>query len=567
MQKKVQQVSVLSAGIALILLLSIINIRFDFTTDGRYTLTQPTQKVLASVVEPVRIDVFLTGELPADYKKLSLATEALLQEFATRAPLQVQFKELPLKSTDSSDSYLLDSLVRLGVVFERSTESEGTTICPSAVVYNGKAAPVAIDLRSAKKVFKAYNIVTDVPQEDVEATRNAAEALLEYKFINAIDKVTRTYVPTIAYVVGNGEPIDLTVNDLGESLRNNYRLGVFDLKKGFPNPQQIDALLIVKPTQAFTEDDKLKLDQYLMGGGKLIWCIDRLYAELDSLMRSNADFVAFDRNLNLDDVLFKYGVRINTDLVLDLNCSKVPIVVGYNPDRSPIMQRMPWPYYPFAMAQNSPITKNVDRVLTLFPSSIDTVKATGIKKTVLLASDTNSRIIGSPAMVKLKTIETESDFGLFNKSAVPIAVLLEGSFNSLYANTITQAQRDTILKQTGQEFKKSGKPSQQIVIADADVVTNAVSKTTGPLPMGMLAMENYTFANKDFFLNSVDYLIGKNQLYVARNKEVTLRLLDKEKIEQQKTSVQLLAVGLPISLVVLLGFVLQYFRKRTYGSK
>ncbi|MFN3666155.1 MAG: Gldg family protein, partial [Sediminibacterium sp.] len=283
-------------------------------------------------------------------------------------------------SNDTARAILYDSLASLGVIFERSeiTSSDKSTaqlIIPSALVRYGNRRPIAIDLRSSRKIFRQYNVMNDVePLEDKEATRNAAEALLEYKFANAIDKLTRKNIPTIAYLVGNGEPTDLKVNDLGESLRNEYRLAVFDLKQGYPDPTLIDAMIIVKPTQTFTEEDKLKLDQYVMNGGKLIWFIDKLHAELDSLMRSQAEYTAFDRGLDIDDLLFKYGVRINGDLLQDLNCSKIPIVIGRNPDGSPNMQRVPWPYYPFLASQtNNPISKNIDRVLPIFPSSIDTV--------------------------------------------------------------------------------------------------------------------------------------------------------------------------------------------------
>ncbi len=277
------------------------------------------------------INVFLTGDLPADYKKLSIATQDLLREFSDLSSnnVKVSFETPGEGLPDSLKMQLYDSLARLGVVFERNEDisetgnkSTNQLIIPSALVYYKQQKPYAIDLRSSRTVFKNFNVVNDEPQPDKEATRNAAEALLEFKFANAIDKLTRTVVPAVAYCVGNGEPVDLTVNDLGESLRNEYRLGVFDLKKGYPNPDEINALLIVKPTQAFTDEDKLKIDQYVMNGGKVLWFVDKLYAELDSLMRSQADFIAYDRNLNIDDILFKYGVRINGDLLQDLTARK-----------------------------------------------------------------------------------------------------------------------------------------------------------------------------------------------------------------------------------------------------
>ncbi|TAJ58182.1 MAG: gliding motility-associated ABC transporter substrate-binding protein GldG, partial [Chitinophagaceae bacterium] len=394
--------------------------RVDLTAEKRYSVTNATQTLLESVDSVINIQVFLTGDLPADYKKLSIATKDLLDEFRSLSGnlVHVSFEKPGEDITnDTLKVKFYDSLSRLGVVFERaeSVESEKETnqlIIPSALVSFRKGQkPIAVDLRSSRKIFKQFNVVNDnSPQEDVEATRNAAEALLEFKFADAIDKLTRKYVPTVAYLVGNGEPVDFKVNDLGESLRNEYRLAVFDIKQGYPDPAMIDALIIVKPTQPFTEEDKLKIDQYVMNGGHVIWFIDKLHAELDSLMRSQAEYTAFDRGLELDDILFKYGVRINPDLLQDLNCSKIPIVIGTNADGSPKMQRVPWPYYPFLSSRdNNPISKNLERVLPIFPSSIDTVKAPGIRKTILLTSDTNSRRISSPAIVSINSVKDDND--------------------------------------------------------------------------------------------------------------------------------------------------------------
>ncbi|MEP6846524.1 MAG: gliding motility-associated ABC transporter substrate-binding protein GldG, partial [Panacibacter sp.] len=465
-----------------------------------------------------------------------------------------------------------------GVVFEQAQDVSKTNdkatkqlIIPSALVSDGNRKPFAIDLRSSRKVFKNFNVVNDIPLEDKEATLNAAEALLEFKFANAIDKLTRTYVPVVAYTIGNGEPLPLRdprVNDIGKSLENEYRLGIFDLKQGYPDPQQIDALLIVKPTQAFTDEDKLKIDQYVMHGGKVVWCIDKLYAELDSLMRSQSDFVAFDRNLNVDDILFKYGVRINGDLLQDLNCAKIPIVVGQNPDGSPQMQRFPWPYYPFvSTTNNNPITKNLDRVLPIFPSSIDTVDAPGIQKTILLASDTNSRRLTSPAIVSLNSIKDDADFAGFNKSYVPVAVLLEGNFTSLYANRLTKTIQDSVTRSLGKSFAgASEKPTKQIVMSDADIVTNAVSPSTGPLSMGEIPFENYRFANREFFLNCIDYLVSNNGIFQARNKDFTLRLLDKKKVEAQRSTWQFINIAVPILVILLFGALYQWRRKQKFSA-
>lgn len=555
---------------------SLFRYRIDLTAEKRFSLTDPTKDLLHNLDSTINIQVFLTGDLPADYKKLSIATQDLLNEFRdlSNNRIQIRYENPGEGLDDSSKAYLYDSLSRLGVVFEQtqdvSSSSDKATnqlIIPSALVTYSNRKPFAIDLRSSRKVFKHFNVVNDIPQEDKEATLNAAEALLEFKFANAIDKLTRTYVPIVAYAVGNGEPVDYRINDLGESLRNDYRLAIFDLKQGYPDPQQIDAMLIVKPTETFTDEDKLKIDQYVMHGGKVIWCIDKLYAELDSLMRSQSDFVAFDRNLNIDDILFKYGVRINGDLLQDLNCAKIPIVVGQNPDGSPQMQRFPWPYYPFvSTTNNNPITKNLDRVLPIFPSSIDTVGAPGIQKTILLASDTNSRRITSPAIVSLNSIKDDADFQSLNKSYVPVAVLLEGRFSSLYANRLTKNIQDSVTRALGKPFAIGAeKPTKQIVMSDADIVTNSVSQSTGPLSMGEIPFENYRFANREFFLNCIDYLVSNNGVFQARNKDFTLRLLDKKKVEDQRSMWQAINIAVPIVVILLFGMLYQWRRKQKFS--
>lgn len=562
--------------VAIIYLTANIGMRADLTEDKRYSLTNATKQLLTNVDSVIEIDVFLTGNLPADYKKLSVATKELLEDFTSISGNLIRVKfEKPGEelSNDTAKAILYDSLARLGVVFERTEitntdESTSQLIIPSALVKYGNRKPIAIDLRSSRRIFKQYNVLNDVePLEDKEATRNAAEALLEYKFANAIDKLTREYIPTIAYLVGNGEPIDMKINDLGESLRNDYRLAVFDLKQGYPDPTIIDALVIVKPTSVFTEEDKLKLDQYVMNGGKVIWFIDKLHAELDSLMRSQAEYTAYDRGLDIDDLLFKYGVRINGDLLQDLNCSKIPIVVGRNPDGSPNMQRVPWPYYPFLSSKtDNPISKNLDRVLPIFPSSIDTVKAPGIQKTILLASDTNSRSISSPALVTINSVKSEEDLFTFNRSYVPVAVLLEGKFQSLFANRAGADLMDSVQRTTGKPFQRVAlKEGKQIVVSDADIVTNALSNTTGPLPMGELPFEGYRFANREFFLNCIDYLVSNNGLFESRNKTIVLRLLDKEKITSQKTTWQFINIVTPLLILAIAGGIIQWRRKKKYG--
>lgn len=542
---------------------SLTKARIDLTEENRFTISNSTRQLLKNLEEPVTIEVYLTGDLSAGFKKLSLAAEELLSEFKEYGKGNLTFtftrpgEDLP----DSLKYIVIDSLMQMGI---RPFNSQVTTsagdetterlIFPAAMVsYNGKKLPV--DLMSGKSGM------------DEESSLNYSEALLEFKFADAIDKLTRKQWPVVAYAAGNGEPLNPTVRDLFETLSNNYRFGVIDLSSGTLDPDTINALLIVKPSQAFTETQKLKIDQYVMNGGNVVWFIDKLYAEFDSLLRAQADFVAFDKNLNLDDILFKYGARINGDLLQDLKSAKQPLVVGQMGDQ-PQIQRVPFPYYPLlSSTTDHPISKNLDDVLSIFPSTIDTVKAPGITKTVLLASDTNSRTLSTPALVTLQSVKTEEDFRNFNKSYLPVAVLLEGQFTSLYANRFTAQMRDSLTSFSGKPFLALGsKPAKQIVVSDGDIVTNQVTQSTGALTMGRQLYENYQFANREFLMNALDYIVNPNGVLDTRSKDVTLRLLDKQAVSQQKNVWQLVNIILPILLVVLFGWLYQVKRKKDYAS-
>ena len=540
---------------------SLLHTKIDLTKEKRYTLSPSTKKLLGKLNEEVEIDVYLTGNLSSGFRKLKIAADELLENYRdySNGNLHYKFIKPDAGLDDSAKALLYDSLVRIGIKpfnnkeYTNDEKSE-RWIFPSALVkYKDKM--LAVDLMSGKSGM------------DEESTLNYSEALLEFKFDDAINKLTKTEFPVVAYAAGNGEPLNPSVRDLFEIMRTNYRFGVMDLNTGVLNADTIKALMIVKPSIAFTEQEKIKIDQFIMQGGKVIWCIDKLYAEFDSLLRAKSDFVAFDKNLNLEDQLFKYGVRINSDLLQDINSAKQPLIVG-NAGGKPQIERLPFPYYPLlSTASDNSIAKNLDHVLSIFPSSIDTVKASGITKTILLASDTNSRTISTPAIVSLQSVKSEEDMRTFTKGHVPVAVLLEGKFSSLYANRFSREILDSVQHLTGIAFlPTAARPSKQIILSDADIVTNVVTQTQGALPMGMQQFENYQFANREFLLNCMDYLVGDAGILETRNKDLTLRILDKNKIQEEKTIWQLINILLPILLVLLIGGIIQWLRKKKYAA-
>jgi len=573
---KVKYLITVGALIFINVFFSFYNFQFDLTKEHRYTYNESTKQIVAAIVKPIKIHLYLGGDLPAYYKTIEVSTTQLLDRFKQINPKAISWEiELPSALYKNDALYqFYDSLSKLGLPIQRVQSENASSdkrvdqlIIPGALIELEGQAPIIIDLRSSKKIFKPYNIVKDIPEEDKEATANAAVALLEYKFTQALYLLNRTVVPNIAYLTGNGEPVNLTVNHLGESIMHGYNLAVFDLKKGFPNPQKIKTLIIVKPSQPFTEMDKLKLDQYVMGGGNIIWAIDKLFAEYDSLQKTKGSYIAFDRSLAIDDLLFKYGARINSNLVQDLNCAKLPMVVGKEENGSPIIQRMPWPYFPFLQGnENNPIVQNIDRVLTYFPSSIDTISVAGIQKTILLSTDTNSRMLSSPNLVDINSGKQEGELESFQKHHIPVAILLEGKFPSLFSNRLSASMLDSIKLATGKNYlAKAIAQAKQVIIADADILTNQVDTKRGPLPMGMMPYEEYQFANYDFFVNTIAYLNEPKGLLDSRNKENILRLLNRQKVEEHKFLIQIILVLGPIILLGLFFFIWTGYRKRQFA--
>ena len=562
------------------LLLNVLShlypLQIDLTKDQRYTMSSQSNLLIQDIKQPVKIHFYLGGELPAHYKKLELATIQLLDQLQQINPTWISWEQT-VPGEQFKDSALMifyDSLQKQGLPIDRFQNTGTITdkkvdqlLVPGLLIQVEGQKPIAIDLRSSKQFFKPYNIVKELPEIDIEASFNAAEALLEYKIVQAIYLMNRTERPSIAYLVGNGEPLDFTVNDLGQSIKNQYNLGVFDLKKGFPDASKINTLLIVKPTMRFTELDQLKIDQFILAGGNVIWALDPLYAEYDSLRNTDGAYLAYDRGLGLEAQLFKYGVRVNANLVQDLNCAKLPMVVGVDASGAPTIQRVPWPYYPFAQAGSEhPMVQNMDRVLTAFPASLDTVRALGITKTILLTTDTTSRIISSPTMIQLNSGQQEGELASFTKKSIPVAVLLEGQFKSAFTGRLTQALMDSIQLATGKAFVTNGnKPAKQIVLSDADLITNFVDAQKGPLPMGMIPYEGVQFANPVFFQNMIAYLNEPVSLLEARKKNLVLRRLDPGKVAENRLWIQLVLLLGPMFLLGLGYWGAFYFRQSRFA--
>ena len=550
---------------ALIVIANVVatqyHFRIDLTQEKRYTLSSPTKNLLRTLPGRVSVTIFLEGEMPAGLKKLSKSAKELLEEFKEygKSNLQFELKKPAEGMDDTSRKLFIDSLYKLGLkpTNVKATAKEGAEeqrmVFPGALL-TFKDRALGVDFLEGQSFMDGINSL------------NNAEALLEYKFANAIQKITADSVPAVGYLTGNGEPLTYNVYDLiDRTLKPNYGFAVLNIDSLPLIPLNFNSIVIVKPTRPFSERQKLKIDQYIMYGGKVIWLIDNLYAEMDSLMRRQSDFVAFDRGLNLEDQLFKYGVRINQDLLQDLQCDKIPLVIG-NLGNQAQMELRPFPYFPLLSSYSDhPIAKNLDKILSIFPNSIDTVKSPGIKKTILLASSENSRILNTPAVVSFNSIKTAEDINTFNKSHVPVAVLLEGKFNSIFTNRLSRSMADTLSSLYRQPFLPvSETPNKMIVIANADIVTNVFTKNKGPLTMGFNQFTEYQYSNKDFFLNCMEYLVNASGVLETRSKDFTLRLLDPKKVENERSFWQFINVVLPIFVIILGAFFYQLIRKKKY---
>ncbi|MBP6022648.1 gliding motility-associated ABC transporter substrate-binding protein GldG [Ferruginibacter sp.] len=540
-------------------LASLYHTRLDFTDEKRFTLSKPTKKILKNIDDAVQVDIFLKGEFPSGFKKLANSTAETLNEFKEVSGNKLQYNfvspddEMEGAAVKWGDTLSALGLYPINLKSQLKAGEQQQLVFPVALVHY-KDGVLPVNLYSGNKTFIS------------PAELNSAEALMEFKFADAINKLSQAEKPMIAYSSGNGEPQDVRSYDLAENvLRPDYNLKQFNLKINALIPDTFKLLMIVKPTQPFTDEEKLKIDQFVMRGGKLLVFQDKLEAELDSLKSMSNQVVAFDRNLGLDDLLFKYGARINPDLVMDLQCDFLPFVVN----GSEQMEYLHWNYFPlFDSKSNHLINKNLGLVAGKFVNSIDTVEAEGIKKTVLLSSSPNARTIATPALISGKENINAAEDEKYKKSNIPVAVLLEGKFQSLYSNRVSQAMKDS-LEKYGAFFQQQALTDNKIiVVADGDMVLNSVQKNE-PLPMGVNpytygSQYQYEFANKDFLQNCLDYLINPSGLAEAKAKDYTLRLLDTKKITEQKTTWQLINIAVPVLLVFLFAIVYQWRCKRKY---
>ena len=560
--KGLQRITQLLLIIGIIIFINIIANYFfgfiDLTEEKRYTLSSSTHKVMNSLDENLFVRVLLDGDLPPGFKRLENSTKELLDDLKDINPNIQYIFEDPLEGSTKVIEARRDQLGKDGVIPVVLTYNDGKEVTQKGIY---PYALLSFKGRNSKiSLLKEQNI-----GEEDEIVLNRSIELLEYKFANQIQKLTLTRRQNIAFSSGHGElPFEKTIR-LQKELENFYNVGRLNLDSLVVIDQELDLLIIPAPQETFDDKAKFKIDQYIMNGGKVMWLIEKLDADLDSINKHRF-YVPNDIVTGIDDLLFKYGAKIQPNLVLDLECSAIPQVVGQQ-DGKPQTLLYKWFYHPLAIAnRNHPIGKNLDRVNLFFPSSIDTVKTKfPVLKTPILSTSPYSRYQLNPVRLNFEILKYPPQQDQFNKGIQVMGMLLEGEFESAYSNRITPNFQAT-LDQLGITFKSKSLPTKQIIISDADFMKNRInSRTNTAEPIGYNIWEQKVFdGNKDFILNSIEYLLDDSGVLDSRSKEVKLRLLDAVKTKQERKKWQFINIGLPLLFLALFGFLFNIIRKRRF---
>lgn len=517
--------------------------RFDLTEDHRYTLSEATISIVENIEDVVTVKVYLQGDFPSEFKRLQTETKLHLEELkAINKKIQFRF----INPEDKGQELINNGLEPSNLQIQENGKLSEIVIFPWAVVqYKNKTENVSL----LKDIFS-----NSQDQQLESSIQN-----LEYAFSNAIYKVTSEKSKKIAIIKGNGELEDIYLADFLRSINQYYHLAPFTLDSVAKQPQNtlksilnFDLAIIAKPTEKFSEEEKFTIDQFIMNGGKTLWLIDNVQAELDSLMYTG-EALAFPRDLGLTDLFFNYGIRINYDLIADLYSSEIPLATG-NVGNQTQFNTFSWQYFPLVNSQNNhAINNNIEAVNFKFTNSIDTLK-NNIQKTVLLQSSQLSKPEGTPTIISLKSISKQADQTNFSDGNKSLAILLEGEFKSAYADRV---------KPYTTENKNISKQNKMIVIADGDLIANEISKGQ-PLELGVDKWTNQRFGNKEFLLNSVSFLLDDTGLINIRSKTVKIEFLNKEKAFQESGKWQLINIIFPLIILTLFGLIFNYLRKKRF---
>ncbi|WP_418262608.1 gliding motility-associated ABC transporter substrate-binding protein GldG [Flavobacterium faecale] len=546
-----------------ILFLVLINIigsfffhRFDLTKDKRYTLSDTSLKIISQIHEPLYIKIYMQGELPAEFKRLQQETKQLLEEFqAYNNNISFEFIN-PLENEDSS----MDNIKQLYIkgltpvnitVDDRGKQSQAMVFPWAIAYYKNKEINIPL-LKNIMGASTTEKVIGSVQH-------------LEYSIADALNKATIDKQKKIAVIKGNGELQDILMAKFLLQIRESYHIGPFTLDSVTKNPistldalKKYDLAIIAKPTETFTDAEKQVLDQFIINGGKSLWLIDQVTAEMDSLYNPAGATLAFPKDLGLNDMFFKYGFRINPDIIKDEQGTPIKLATGEQGSATQY-QDFNWKFAPLVYSESQhPIVKNLGGIKFDFANPIDTLK-NDIKKTVLLTSSKYSKKIGTPVEINLNIVTEETSPNHYiNTGNKPLSILLEGKFKSVFENRILPFDQ--------KDYHAIGNPNKMIVISDGDIIKNQLDKNGEPVELGFDQRSGNLYDNKDFMLNCVNYLLDDTGLINIRSKDLDLPLLDKEKVYENYTQTQLLTIGLPLVLLGIFGILSTYIRKKKYSK-
>lgn len=529
--------------------------RFDLTKDKRYTLSPTSLQIVKQVKNPLSIKIYMQGELPADFRRLQLETKQLLEEFqAYNSNIVFEFVNPMENGEDNMEvvkSLYQKGLTPINITVDDKGKQSQEMVFPWAVaVYNNKEVNIPL-LKNIMGASTTQKVIGSIQH-------------LEYSIADAINKITKDRQKKVAIIKGNGELSERYIGKLLQQIKESYFIAPITLDSVAKNPngtlkelKKYDLAIISKPTEKFSDEEKQVLDQFIMNGGKTLWLVDQVAADMDSLYNQAGATLAYPRDLNLNDMFFKYGFRINPDLVKDENGSPIKLATGEQGSATQY-QDFIWKFAPFVQPSSQhPIVKNLGGIKFDFASPIDTLK-NGIKKTVLLQSSQYSKTIGTPSEINLNIVTektTPADYA--DKGNINLSVLLEGSFHSAFENRVLPFKESS--------FQAKGKPTKMIVVADGDIARNQLDKNMMPVELGYDQRTGNLYDNKDFMMNCVNYLLDDTGLINIRSKDVELPLLDKEKVYENYTTTQFITIGLPILILLVFGLVFTFLRKKKYS--
>jgi ABC-2 type transport system permease protein len=564
----------LGGGIAVVLLAiyiaGFLRIRADLTSEQRYTLTPATRELVRGLQDIVYVKVYLDGELPADLRRLRQAVRDLLDEFRAEQPdlVQYTFIDPSAGNDDALRRQVYDKLQEQGLRYSsirlrgKSGFSEHIVFPGALVTFRDKTVPVQL-LRGQLR-----------PEaNDAAEMVNRSINNLEYAFASAIRQVTSVRRPRIAFLEGHGELPAPQVMDITKALEERYTVSRVRIDERIDalsdrNPagnyrlNKYELLIVAKPDSLFPPRDRYVIDQFVMNGGRVLWLVDAMNAHLDSL-RKNQVSIATPLDLGLDELLFAYGARINKDLIVDQSCAPIEVFTERFGDE-PKLERLPWYFEPVLIAESHhPVVSNIDPVHTRFVSSMDTIGAEGVRKTILLTSSPRSRFLRSPVRISLGILQVDMDFARSSTPRMPVAVLLEGRFNSAYTDRLPPA----FSTDPAVGHRDQGAPSAMLVVSDGDVIANRVDPVRGMVyPLGYdRHVKARIYGNREFLVNAVDHLLDDGALITVRSRAITLRQLDPARIEDERTQWQVTATALPILLSLAAGLFFHLWRRRTYA--